>query len=172
MNAGSMNFGRGLFPNTPDTMELYAQRMRQWGVMPEFEVYDLSMIQNMEHWIRKPGLLEPPFRVSFVLGVMGGIPASLKNLVLLKDALDPSYSWQAIGIGRHQFPLGTGALILGGGMRVGFEDTSTSPRECSPRATPSWWPRRCASPGSWVWNRPAWTRPGTCFPCSTGDSCN
>lgn len=92
------------------------------GVMPEFEVYDLSMIQNMEHWIRRPGLLEPPFRVSFVLGVMGGIPASLKNLVLLKDALDPGYSWQAIGIGRHQFPLGTGALILGGGMRVGFED--------------------------------------------------
>ncbi|MBU4278239.1 MAG: 3-keto-5-aminohexanoate cleavage protein [Proteobacteria bacterium] len=122
LNAGSMNFGRGLFPNTPDTMELYAKRMREWGVMPEFEVYDLSMIQNMEHWIRKPGLLEPPFRVSFVLGVMGGIPASLKNLVLLKEALDPSYSWQAIGIGRHQFPLGTGALILGGGMRVGFED--------------------------------------------------
>jgi 3-keto-5-aminohexanoate cleavage enzyme len=122
LNAGSMNFGRKLFPNTPDTMELYARRMREWGVMPEFEVYDLSMIQNVEYWIRRPGLLDPPYRVSFVMGVLGGIPASLKNLVLLHESLDPGYSWQAIGIGRHQFTMGTAALLLGGGLRVGFED--------------------------------------------------
>ena len=122
LNAGSMNFGRNLFPNLPETIELYAQKMRALKVMPEFEAYDLSMIQNIEYWVRRQGLLEPPYRFSFVLGVMGGIPPTCKNLLAMQEALDPSYSWQAIGIGRHQFTLGAMALILGGGMRVGFED--------------------------------------------------
>ena len=122
LNAGSMNFGRKLFPNTPDVMELYAKRMRELGVMPEFEAYDLSMIQNVDHWIRRPGILEPPYQFSFVMGVMGGIPATFKNLLAMKESLPPHYTWQAIGIGRHQIPMGTMGVLLGGNLRVGFED--------------------------------------------------
>jgi 3-keto-5-aminohexanoate cleavage enzyme len=122
LNAGSMNFGRKLFPNTPDTMELYARRMKELGVMPEFEAYDLSMIQNVEHWIREAGILGPPYQFSFVLGVMGGIPATFKNLLILKESLPSGYTWQAIGIGRHQIPMGIMGVLLGGNLRVGFED--------------------------------------------------
>lgn len=122
LNAGSMNFGRVLFPNTPDTMELYAQRMKEAGVMPEFEAYDLSMINNVEYWVRRQGILDPPYQFSFVMGVIGGIPATPKNLLAMRDALDPAYRWQAIGIGRHQFTMGAMGALLGGGLRVGFED--------------------------------------------------
>jgi 3-keto-5-aminohexanoate cleavage enzyme len=122
LNAGSMNFGRRLFPNLPETIEQFARRMKALRVMPEFEAYDLSMIQNVDVWVRQPGLLEPPYRVSFVLGVVGGIPATVKNLLAMYESLPAGYSWQAIGIGRHQIPLGTAAVLLGGGLRVGFED--------------------------------------------------
>jgi len=122
LNAGSMNFGRKLFPNTPDIMELYAQRMKALKVMPEFEAYDLSMVQNVDHWIRRAGILKPPYQFSFVMGVMGGIPPTFKNLLALKESLSPGHTWQAIGIGRHQIPMGIMAVLLGGNLRVGFED--------------------------------------------------
>jgi len=122
LNAGSMNFGRKLFPNTPDTMELYARRMKELKVMPEFEIYDLSMIQNVDFWIRQAGILDPPYQMSFVLGVMGGIPATFKNLLALKESLPSGTTWQAIGIGRHQIPMGIMGVLLGGSLRVGFED--------------------------------------------------
>ena len=122
LNAGSMNFGRKLFPNLPEVMELYATRMKEIGVMPEFEVYDLSMVQNIDHWIRRPGLLDPPYQISFVMGVMGGIPATIKNLVALEESIPPDYTWQTVGIGRHQLTLGLVGTLMGGNVRVGFED--------------------------------------------------
>lgn len=122
LNAGSMNFGRKLFANTPDTMEMYAKRMKELKVMPEFEAYDLSMVQNVDHWIRQAGILDPPYQFSFVLGVMGGIPPTFKNLLALRESIPPEYTWQAIGIGRHQIPMGIMGVLLGGNLRVGFED--------------------------------------------------
>jgi 3-keto-5-aminohexanoate cleavage enzyme len=122
LNAGSMNFGRKLFPNTPDVMELYARKMKEIGVMPEFEIYDLSMIQNVDFWIRRSEILEPPYQFSFVMGVMGGIPPTFKNLLALKEATPAEYTWQIIGIGRHQMTLGTMGILLDGNIRVGFED--------------------------------------------------
>lgn len=122
LNAGSMNFGRKLFPNPPEVIEHYAKRMAELGVMPEFEIYDLSMIQNVEVWIRTPGLVPPPYQNSLVMGVMGGIPPTFKNLLALVEALPKGDTWQVIGIGRHQFTLGTAGILLGGNIRVGFED--------------------------------------------------
>ena len=122
LNAGSMNFGRKLFPNPPEVMELYAKRMKELQVMPEFEIYDLSMIQNVDYWIRRPGIVDPPYRFSFVMGVIGGIPPSLKNLLALQESVPSDYNWQVIGIGRHQIPLGLMGVLLGGHIRVGFED--------------------------------------------------
>lgn len=122
LNAGSMNFGRKLFPNPPEVMERYAKRMVELGVMPEFEIYDLSMIQNVDIWIRKPGIVPPPYQNSFVMGVVGGIPPTFKNLLALVESLPKGDTWQVIGIGRHQFTLGAAGILLGGNIRVGFED--------------------------------------------------
>lgn len=122
LNAGSMNFGRQLFPNTPEIMELFAKRMKELKVMPEFEIYDLSMIQNVDYWIRHAGILDPPYQFSFVMGIIGGIPPTFKNLLALKESTPSDYTWQVIGIGRHQFTLGTIGILLGGNLRVGFED--------------------------------------------------
>lgn len=122
LNAGSMNFGRKLFPNTPDVMETFARRMQEIGVKPEFEIYEIGMIHQVGHWILKPGMADPPYRFSLVMGVMGGIPATIRNLQMMVDDLPEESVWQVIGIGRHQIPLGAVAIAAGGGMRVGFED--------------------------------------------------
>jgi len=122
LNAGSMNFGRKLFPNPPDVMELFAKRMKELKVKPEFEIYDLGMINNVIQWIIKPGLADPPYRFSFVMGVLGGIQPSLRNLAILIQDLPENSTFQVIGIGRHQLSLGAAGVSAGGGLRVGFED--------------------------------------------------
>ena len=122
LNAGSMNFGRKLFTNTPDIMEMFARKMKELGVKPEFEIYDLGMIGNVKRWIIDAGLADEPYRFSFVLGVAGGAPPESKVLLMMKNMLPENSVWQVIGIGRHQLRLGAVAVAEGGGLRVGFED--------------------------------------------------
>ena len=122
LNAGSMNFGRKLFTNTPEMMEMFAKRMKELGVKPEFEIYDLGMLENVRRWIIEPGWAQAPYRFSFVLGVMGGAPPESEVLLMMKKMLPENSLWQVIGIGRHQLRLGAVAIAEGGGLRVGFED--------------------------------------------------
>ena len=122
LNAGSMNMHGNVFINSPETIEQYARVMAELNVKPEFEVYDVGMIENIEQLVRKPGLVPEPYHYGLVLGVPGGIPATVKNLIHLVDALPEHCTWQSIAIGRHQIPLGTVGVVLGGGIRVGFED--------------------------------------------------
>ncbi|MFC1474718.1 3-keto-5-aminohexanoate cleavage protein [bacterium] len=122
LNAGSMNFGRKLFPNPPDVIELYAQKMKEWNVVPEFEVYDVGMINNVKHLILRAGIMETPLQFSLVMGILGGIPATMKNLLFMSEALPEGCTWQTIGIGRHQIPLGAAGVLAGGNVRVGMED--------------------------------------------------
>lgn len=122
LNAGSMNLHCNVFINSPETIQQYARIMTELNVKPEFEVYDVGMIENIEQLVRKPGLVSEPYHYGLVLGVPGGIPATVKNLIHLVDALPEHCTWQTIAIGRHQIPLGTVGVVLGGGVRVGFED--------------------------------------------------
>lgn len=122
LNAGSMNMNRSVFVNSAETIEQYARKMVELQIKPEFEVYDLSMISNVEELIRNPGIVPDPHAYGLVLGVRGGIPATVKNLVYMVDALPDDCTWQVIAIGRNQIPLGAAGVIMGGGMRVGFED--------------------------------------------------
>jgi 3-keto-5-aminohexanoate cleavage enzyme len=122
LNAGSMNFGRGVFSNPPEVIEAFAREMVAMGVVPEFECFDMGMINNVRVWVLDQGIMKPPLQFSLVLGVVGGIAASPKNLLAMAHELPSGCTWQVIGIGRHQIPLGAVAMLLGGSVRVGFED--------------------------------------------------
>lgn len=123
LNAGSFNFGRmGIFHNPPETIELFSKSMREWGVIPEFEIYDIGMIENVKSLILERNLIEPPLQFSLVLGVMGGIPATPKTLFFMVESLPERSRWQVISIGRLQFSMGTMGILLGGNVRVGMED--------------------------------------------------
>ena len=123
LNAGSFNFGRvGIFHNPPETIELFSKSMREWGVIPEFEIYDIGMIGNVKSLILERNLIEPPLQFSLVLGVMGGIPATPKTLFFMVESLPERSRWQVISIGRLQFSMGTMGILSGGNVRVGMED--------------------------------------------------
>lgn len=122
LNTGSLNFGRVIFPNPPDLIEAFAKKMQELNVKPEIEVYEVGHIAGAQSYVIDKGYLDSRPQFSLVLGTAGGIPATPGNLMHMKNALPKDCTWQVIAIGRHQIPLGAMGVILGGNVRVGFED--------------------------------------------------
>jgi 3-keto-5-aminohexanoate cleavage enzyme len=121
-DAGSLNFGEGVFRNDLPFLRRLARRMREAGTRPELEVFDLGMIATCLR-LRDEGLLDEPLHVQFVLGVPGGAPASARTLVHLVDELPAGSTWSATGIGRASVPVAMHAIAMGGHVRVGLEDS-------------------------------------------------
>jgi uncharacterized protein (DUF849 family) len=70
----------------------------------------------------KKGVLKAPLHFQFVLGAAGGMPATVENLVYLKNLIPEGSTWSALGIGKGHLPIMYTALALGGNIRVGMED--------------------------------------------------
>lgn len=121
LTTGTVNFGGDVFFNPPLYIERIAQAIKENGVRPEVEVFEVGMIQNALALIKK-GLLTAPLHFDFVMGVPGGIPGSPKNLMHLVESIPQDSTWTVAGIGRAELPLAVMATILGGHVRVGFED--------------------------------------------------
>jgi uncharacterized protein (DUF849 family) len=114
-----------IFPNTFKTMRQYLEIIYANNAKPEFEIYDAGMINNLAFLIQR-GIAKRPVYLQFVMGILGGIPASLENLVFLVDAARRQigeFQFSVCAAGRHQIPMCTGSLILGGHARVGLEDS-------------------------------------------------
>jgi len=122
LNTGSMNFGSKIFPNPPDLVQKFAKTMLDLKIKPELEVYEPGHISSAIKYVIEPKLLDSRPQFSLVLGTAGGIPATPKSLMFMKECLPEDCTWQVIAIGRHQIPLGTMGVIMGGNVRVGFED--------------------------------------------------
>lgn len=121
LTCGTVNFGGGVFWNPPDLIEDFAQKMKAAAVKPEIEIFEAGMIQNALRLVKK-GLLDPPLHFDFVMGVPGGIGGHLRDLLYLVESIPPGSTWSVAGIGKYELPLATAAIILGGHVRVGFED--------------------------------------------------
>lgn len=121
LTTGTVNFGDGIFTNSKQDIETLARAMAQWGVRAEFEIFEAGMINNAQQLIRQ-GLLTGHQHYDFVLGVPGAMPATLNNLLYLIQQIPDQATWTVAGIGRFQLPLAVHALLLGGHVRVGFED--------------------------------------------------
>jgi len=147
-NGGSMNFGifpiaegikdfkypwekpfllgseNGIFPNTFKTLRENAQLFAETNTKPELEVYDAGMINNLAYILSK-GYLKRPLHIQFVLGIMGGMMPTPENLVFLYNSAKNQlvdFTWSVCAAGRHQFTMGTLAMMMGGNSRVGMED--------------------------------------------------
>lgn len=121
LTTGTVNFGAGVFWNPPDLIEQFARTMREQGVVPEIEVFEPGMIENALRLV-KQGILSLPLHFDFVIGGPGWIAGTPRNLVHLAESIPPGCTWSVAGIGRHQLPLATMAVLMGGHVRVGFED--------------------------------------------------
>ncbi|MEW6262017.1 MAG: 3-keto-5-aminohexanoate cleavage protein [Thermodesulfobacteriota bacterium] len=122
LDVGSLNFRAGrVFVNPEDWVENAALEMRKAGVKPELEVFELGHIGQAEDMIER-GLLDDPPYLQLCLGVKWGIPGDLDALLSMKKRLPVNCRWSVMGVGPAQLPLTTHALLLGGQVRVGFED--------------------------------------------------
>jgi 3-keto-5-aminohexanoate cleavage enzyme len=120
-DCGSLNFGQGVFVNSPSFLNELADRMTKYGVQPEIECFEPGHIANALRLIDE-GKLHPPFWFQFVLGVRGGSPGTVKQLMHMLDMIPVDALWSVCGIGRAQLPLGLAGIALGGHVRTGLED--------------------------------------------------
>jgi uncharacterized protein (DUF849 family) len=113
-----------IFPNTFKTMRQYLAVINENKAKPELEIYDAGMINNVAFLI-KAGYVRKPVYLQFVMGILGGIPATPQNLIFLVESAKSAigeFEFSVCAAGKMQFPLCTQSLILGGHARVGLED--------------------------------------------------
>ena len=132
LNMGSMNYAKWrkktqsfafkfLFANTFEDIIAFAKAIKEVGAKPEMECFDTGHVYS-HTVLEQMGLLEKPYHFSFIMGVLGGIPATARHLGFQAGNVPDGSRWKVIGISREQWPLCMAALSLGGDIRVGLED--------------------------------------------------
>jgi 3-keto-5-aminohexanoate cleavage enzyme len=125
LNAGTLNFGDDIFINHPKDIVRLAEAFKEYGVVPEIEVYESGMIDYIAKLVDKEIIIHTPLHVQFVLGVPGGMNGSPVNVLYMKEHLKrqiPTATWAVAGIGRWHIPASLTAMVNEGHIRVGFED--------------------------------------------------
>ena len=132
LNMGSMNYAKysrrrkefvfkAVFANPFDEIIEFLEAMNELGIKPEHECFDLGHVGSLPPLVDM-GVLRPPLHVSCVMGVVGGVPPTARNLAAMADNVPDGSHWGVIGISREQWMLVGAALSLGGSVRVGLED--------------------------------------------------
>lgn len=122
LDCGTVNFGDEVFENTIPMMRAFGKRMMENGIKPEYECFEMGHIDTIMNLVKKGQLPGAPLHFNFVLGVPGCASASVSNLLWMYNSIPAGSTWCVTGIGRHEFLLAAPAIVMGGHVRVGFED--------------------------------------------------
>ncbi len=122
LTLGSLNFPKQASVNAPQMIQALATAMNRRGIVPEWECFDLGMI-DYAHYLIGKGFLREPYYCNILLGSLGTLSAGAYNLALMVQALPRGTVWSAAGIGRFQWPVNSMAVTMGGHVRVGLEDS-------------------------------------------------
>jgi uncharacterized protein (DUF849 family) len=132
LNMGSMNYAKysrkrrdfvfkAVFANPFEEIIELLRAMNALGIKPEHECFDVGHVGSLAPLIDM-GVLKQPLHVDCVMGVIGGIPPTARNLAAMVENVPQPAHWGVIGISRDQWMLVSAALTLGGSIRVGLED--------------------------------------------------
>jgi uncharacterized protein (DUF849 family) len=122
LDIGSFNWGdSAIFNNNPEFLKKLCNTYNENNVVPEVEIFDMGMLGNAKHYV-KNGYIKSPMWCQLVLGVLGGMDATVDNLLHLVRNLPEGTIWSAFGIGINHLPIMYATLALGGHIRVGLED--------------------------------------------------
>lgn len=121
LDVATMNFGPRAFANTPAHLDRMAALIRQAGVKPEIEVFDLGHARQAADMVKRGLFADPPW-FQLCLGIAWGAPATTEAMLAITSLIPEGAVWSAFGISRQQFPMVAQAVILGGHVRVGLED--------------------------------------------------
>lgn len=132
LNMGTMNYSKYsrarkafdfdmIFPNTYEKIGKLLTAMNEAGVKPELECFDSGHTHGI--WpLLDMGLLRPPLQFSFIVGVLGGIPAHVESLQLQSRIMPAGSEWEVIAISHGHWRMLATGLVLGGNIRTGLED--------------------------------------------------
>ncbi len=138
LNMGSMNYAKYsrsrkgfvfsmVFQNPFEEIVELLEAMNELHIKPEHECFDLGHVGSLAPLIDM-GVLRTPLHVDCVMGVVGGVPPTARNLAAMVENIpenapgEPHSHWGVIGVSRDQWMLVAAALSLGGSIRVGLED--------------------------------------------------
>lgn len=121
LTLSSLNFNRQVSVNSPQMIKDLAVKMMENNIRPEFEVFDLGMINYAKYLIRK-GFFSPPYYFNLILGNIACAQADVLHLGLMIKELPEESLWSVGAVGDSQLKMNIMALLSGGGTRVGLED--------------------------------------------------
>jgi 3-keto-5-aminohexanoate cleavage enzyme len=122
LTLGSLNFVQHPSVNSMETIIQLAGEMKRRNIMPELEIFEPGFINTAKYLFRK-GCLKKPFHFCLLLGSLGSMPAGVGDLSFLVQSVPFGSSWSATGIGRFQTQINVAAILMGGHVRVGVEDS-------------------------------------------------
>jgi uncharacterized protein (DUF849 family) len=115
-----------IFENTFDSMVKICGIMDENGTKPELEVYDTGHLYNVQYLL-SAGIVKAPVYLQFVTGILGSIGSTPYDIMNLHNTaarlFGNNYHWSVIGAGAAEYTVATQALLLGGNVRVGMEDS-------------------------------------------------
>jgi uncharacterized protein (DUF849 family) len=123
LDCGTLNFSDNdmIYISTPPALRMMAALVREWGVKPELEVFELGHIRFAKAMVFE-GLIADPPMFQLCLGIPWGAEQTVETMAALKAQLPEGASWASFGIGRGQMPMMAAAVAMGGNVRVGLED--------------------------------------------------
>ncbi|MFX1521652.1 MAG: 3-keto-5-aminohexanoate cleavage protein [Promethearchaeota archaeon] len=122
LTMGSLNFPKYPSVNPMETIKKLAKMMNDREIKPELEIFEAGFINTAKYLVRK-GYLKKPLHFCLLLGSLGSISANLSDLTYLVSSLPSESIWSATGIGRFQTQINVAAILMGGHVRVGVEDS-------------------------------------------------
>lgn len=121
LTLSSLNFHQAASVNPPEIILGLLEKMSQYGVHPEFECFDLGMINFGKYAIRK-GLADPPFYWNILLGNIAGLQATPSQMGAALNEIPSSHYVAFAGLGDSQLTVAGMAISQGLGVRIGIED--------------------------------------------------
>ncbi|MEA4811661.1 MAG: 3-keto-5-aminohexanoate cleavage protein [Anaerolineaceae bacterium] len=122
LDCGTVNFGGDeIFVNTENMIIEFSARMKERGIMPELECFDKGHI-DMAMRLHRKGHIQGHLHFNLVLGVNGGATGTPRDLLFMKESLPEGSTFTVSGVGRCQLEMNLMSMLLGGHVRVGFED--------------------------------------------------
>jgi 3-keto-5-aminohexanoate cleavage enzyme len=122
IDVGPMTFGQTRTHTNPREQNVeYTRQLQNHNIKPEIEIFNQGHIPEAKYLIEQ-GLLDEPYWFSLILGMQTGTPPHPRNLINLIENIPEGTEWQCLATGKHQLPLTTISIALGGHVRTGLED--------------------------------------------------
>jgi 3-keto-5-aminohexanoate cleavage enzyme len=121
LTLSSLNFSQQVSINEPRVVYALAERMLENEILPEFEIFDLGMVNVTKYLIEKLNITQSIY-ANIILGNIATAQADLLSIATLTTLLPPKMIWSLGGVGNAQISMTALGAAIAPGVRIGLED--------------------------------------------------